>query len=162
MFLKCEVNHLEKQTNKKKRSHQDSIQTKFLEYKTFTMWGGSDKSQYQCPWQSLGILFWMCYSWMSTKLLLSLMINVIDQSKNFTSNSKIPMPLAITLNDDSNSGLIHCGCCKAVCTRVVLQRIFVKGLQVYSFQIQGLGRVLYFSHERQIVTTRWSAVVKVI
>lgn len=61
--------------------------------------------------------FWMCYFWMSTKLLLSLMINVIDQSKNFTSNSKIPMPVPITLNDDSNSGLIHCGCYKALCTR---------------------------------------------
>lgn len=28
---------------------------------------------------------------------------LINQSKNFTSSSKIPTPLAITLNDDSNS-----------------------------------------------------------
>lgn len=89
----------------------------------------------------------MCYFWMSTKLLLSLMIHVIDQSKNFTSNSKIPMPLPITLNDDSNSGLIHCGCYKALCNRVELQSSFVKGLQVYSFQIGPWKGPVFFTRK---------------
>lgn len=37
-------------------------------------------------------------------------MSILCQSKNFTCSSKIPIPLAVPLNDNSSSGLIRCWC----------------------------------------------------